>query len=400
MLSRLSLPPMWLLIAAVALPQIGETIFAPSLPDLAQYWHLNAATTQWVLGIFFFAFAPGVWLWGQVADRFGRRPALVGGLALALLGTLVCHWAPEFWVLLLGRAIQALGLATCSVTTQTVLRDRLQGAELVRGFVSVGIVLSWSPAVGPLLGQLLSDWHGYHAVVAALSVLTALVLLNTVWLWPETRVSSPPQQNRPSPPVLHRMLRDPALYRAVILIAGMNIVQFSFYSAGPFFIGHLPGLGFGWIGLGVALTGSLGAAVNYRLPAHWLPALRVRYGTACMVLGVVAQAGLVFSVEQPGVWWALPVFLVFVGSGLAVSNLLGAALKNYSDCLGRAGALFGLSYYLLIGAGLGATSLLSFASPRPLACYWLAIMLLMVLVQCPWGRLLRRKQLELVSVGR
>ncbi|MBB1596475.1 hypothetical protein [Achromobacter sp. UMC46] len=102
--------------------------------------------------------------------------------------------APSFEGLLLGRFIQAAGLATCSVTTQTLLRDRLSGDALTRYFVTLG-----------------------------------------------------------------------ALRRTAVLVAGLNFLVFSFYSAGPFMTGPLPGLGFGWVGLAVAVAG---LAASSWLPFH------------------------------------------------------------------------------------------------------------------------------------
>ena len=124
------LPPTWLVIACLALPQIAETVLAPGLPSVARAWQLSAADTQWVMSLFFLGFSAGVLLWGQVADRWGRRPALLLGLALALAGTAWGIVAPSYAALLAGRFVQALGMATCSVTTQTLLRDRLSGAPL------------------------------------------------------------------------------------------------------------------------------------------------------------------------------------------------------------------------------------------------------------------------------
>ncbi|MFY3936448.1 hypothetical protein ACOTH9_15605 [Achromobacter xylosoxidans] len=66
---------------------------------------------------------------------------------------------------------------------------------------------------------------------------------------------------------------------------------------------------------------------------------------------------------------------VFIGYGLAIPNLLGPALRRYGHCLGRAGALFGLAYYSLLGLGLAATSWLPFDTPLPLSAAWLAVAL-------------------------
>ena len=98
---RDGLPPRGLILALLALPQIAETILAPALPDLTRHWRLDAGSAQSVMGIFFLGFALGVLLWGHLADVWGRRPALLAGLATGLAGTLCALTAPTFEVLLL-----------------------------------------------------------------------------------------------------------------------------------------------------------------------------------------------------------------------------------------------------------------------------------------------------------
>lgn len=368
-----ALPPPWLVIALLALPQVAETILAPALPDLARHWRLDAAATQPVMGIFFVGFAAGVLLWGHLADTHGRRPAMLAGLALGLAGTLCALAAPAYPWLLAGRFLQALGLAACSVVTQTVLRDCLDGPRLTHYFVTLGTVLAWSPAVGPLTGQALADGHGYGGVLAAIAVVVALLLGSVAWRWRETRPA--PTGAVPLVALARRMLADGALRLAVQRVAGLNLLVFSFYAAGPFMTGSLPGLGFGWVGLGVALAGSLGAACNRRLPATAGAAIRVRHGLRCVALGAAAQALAMAWRPQPGWLWAAAALPVFIGYGLAIPNLLGPALRRYGHCLGRAGALFGLAYYSLLGLGLAATSWLPFDTPLPLSAAWLAVAL-------------------------
>ncbi|CAB3836028.1 multidrug effflux MFS transporter [Achromobacter insuavis] len=372
-------PPSWLVIALLALPQIAETILAPALPDLARHWRLDAAATQPVMGVFFVGFAAGVFLWGHLADTWGRRPAMLAGLATGLAGTLGALAAPHYAALLGGRFVQALGLAACSVVTQTALRDCLDGPRLTRTFVTLGAVLAWSPAVGPLTGQLLADRHGYAGVLATLAVVIALLLGSVAWRWHETRPAR--TGHVPLAALAGQMLADAALRLAVLRVAGLNLLVFSFYAAGPFMTGPLPGLGFGWVGLGVALVGSLGAAANRRLPAAADAERRVRYGLRCVALGTAAQAAAMAWRPEPGWLWAAAALPVFAGYGLAIPNLLGPALRRYGHCLGRAGALFGLAYYSLLGLGLAATSWLPFDTPRPLSLAWLGLALALLLAR-------------------
>lgn len=372
------LPPKWLVIAWLALPQIAETILAPALPDLARVWQVDPAHTQWVMGIFFVGFAVGVLLWGCVADRFGRRPALLLGLTLAFAGTVGAVTATSYALLLCGRFVQAVGMATCSVTTQTVLRDRLNGAVLTRYFVTLGMVLSWSPAVGPLAGQIVSDQHGYHGVLWVIVVLVLILACCGAATLGETRPSNVPTVSMKA--LAARMIADRTLWRAAILVAGLNSLVFSFYAAGPFMVGNLSGLGFGWIGLAVALAGSLGAACNRRLPDSLLPDQKVRYGLLCVLGGVMAQLLVILASGPSGVWWAVAALPVFAGFGLAIPNILGPALRDYGACLGRAGALFGLTYYLLLGGTIVATAVLPFDTPVPLCTFWSIVALIMLAV--------------------
>ena len=68
-------------------------------------------------------------------------------------------------------------------------------------------------------------------------------------------------------------------------------------------------------------------------------------------------------------------------------NLLGPALRRYGDCLGRAGALFSLGYYSLLGLLLAATSWLPFGSPVPLALAWAGVTLALAGLHRLRGRL-------------
>lgn len=383
------MPPIWLLIGLIALPQVAETVLAPSLPNLAVSWHLSPAQTQWTTSIFFLGFAVGVFLWGRISDSLGRRPAMLGGLTVGLIGTLAATCASSFELILAGQFVQALGLGTCSITTQTVLRDCLQGTALTRAFATVGMVLAWSPAVGPLAGQLLSDHAGYRAVFWLIAAMVALLSLATWRGLHETRgVSARSMSTRR---LAVRMLMDAPLLRAAVLVAGLNALVFSFYAAGPFMVGELPVLGFGWAGLGVAIAGSAGAALNRRLNAELSAPSRVRYALASVLAGVLLQLVLVLATHQGGVLWAAAALPIFFGFGLAIPNILGPALRNYADCLGRAGALFGVIYYALLGAMLALTSTLRLDDPLPLVAFWLVVAIALLIAQ---GRLPGRDDLD------
>lgn len=164
-------PSLALLIVLIAFPQLSQTIYAPALPDIARVFAVSAASVQLTMSLYFIGFALGVLCWGRLADRWGRRPAMLVGLACYCLGAVGALLAPGFAALLAARAMLAFGASAGSVVVQTIFRDAFQGVQLAAAFSTVSAMLSFSPAVGPLLGSLLVCWHGYLAVFTALCLL-------------------------------------------------------------------------------------------------------------------------------------------------------------------------------------------------------------------------------------
>lgn len=83
--------PLWIIVLIVALPQLSETIYTPSLPDLAYGLNVNHGTAEYTLIIYLFGFAFGVLLWGVLSDRIGRKPGLFWGLGIYVLASIGCY---------------------------------------------------------------------------------------------------------------------------------------------------------------------------------------------------------------------------------------------------------------------------------------------------------------------
>jgi predicted MFS family arabinose efflux permease len=363
-----------LLVLAVALlmfPQIGQTLYSPALADIGQAFAVGPEAAGQTLSVYFLAFAFGVVVWGRLCDRFGRRSVMLAGLALYSVAMALALGVRSFNGLLLAQALAAFGAAVGSVVTQTVLRDRFSGAELAQVFSVVGIALAASPAIGLFTGAGLVQHFGYRGVLAGLLLLALTLWAWCLWALPETRPASLPTASLCG--TLGLMLKDAALWRSVGLVAVFNIALFSYYSLGPFVFQRL-GLSaeqFGYSGVLLALGSGLGAWLNKGL-------LKRGAGSEQLVLaaGGVMLVGSVLVVLLQDRWlFVLPMLLVVMAFGMAIPNVLGAALTAYRDRLGTAGALFGLLYYLVIGAGLTLAAWLQQLGWTQLVCALAALCL-------------------------
>ena len=116
----------------VGLPQLSETVYTPSLPDIARGLRTREAMVEQTLTIYLFAFALGMLFWGQISDKFGRKPCILAGLLVFIAGCISCYFSTSIEMLMLSRFIQAFGGSTCSVLGQAICRDAFHGPELGR----------------------------------------------------------------------------------------------------------------------------------------------------------------------------------------------------------------------------------------------------------------------------
>ena len=146
------------------------------------------------------------------------------------------------------------------------------------------------------------------------------------------------------------MLKDAGVWRSVGLVAAFNIALFSYYSVGPFVFAQQgrSTAEFGYSGVLLALGSGLGAWLNKALLKRGLSGERL-----VVVAAAVAVVGSLLVLALQHSWLLVwPMLLVVLAFGMAIPNVLGAALVDYRDRLGTAAALFGLLYYLVIGGGL------------------------------------------------
>jgi DHA1 family tetracycline resistance protein-like MFS transporter len=180
------------ILAAVTLDAIGIGLIFPILPALLRdVGHLTEVAT--LLGIMLalysacqFLFSP---ILGVLSDRFGRRPVLLVSLAGAAIDYLIMAFAPELWMLVLGRAISGITSANMAVATAyiTDISDEEQRAKrfgLFHAMFGIGFI------IGPVLGGVLGDYWVRAPFIAA-ALLNGINFALALFVLPESRKGVP-----------------------------------------------------------------------------------------------------------------------------------------------------------------------------------------------------------------
>ena len=356
------MPHLWLILALVMFPQVVETIYSPALPHISPAFGITAQTASQTISVYFIAFAFGVLAWGRLSDTLGRRKAMLLGLVTYGVGATLAIFATSFETLMLARIISAFGAATGSVVTQAMLRDCYQGTELTKVFSVITMGVSISPVIGLLSGGIIVTHFGYSGIFCSL-----LMLAITLWLLALISLSETnpkmsanaesvnPQKNGVLQ-LAKQMSRDTSLWCNAGLIAAFNIMLYSYYSLGPFIFHNLgmTSTEFGYSGVVLPIGTILGSLLSKRLvskgwQSHQLISVASVLALTCAFGVWLLSSDLLFLIPMVG---------MLLCSGMALPNIMSQALENYRHAVGTAGALFGLTYYLLFGAGLALTGIL------------------------------------------
>ena len=362
---KANVPSLFLMILLVGFPQISETIYTPSLPDIAKTLSTSDELVQFTLSIYFTGFAVGVSLWGILADRYGRRPALIGGIVLYTLASLGCFLSYSIESILFFRFFQAFGASTGSIVGMTLIRDIYTGTDRSKAFSSIGAALSLSPAFGPMIGGAVDQFFGWRANFLVLVMMGIVLILSTGLRLRETRPSSiQVLSTREFFDLALRLCTDKKVLRCALLIGACNGLIFSYYSEAPFVFINMLGLSagqYGLLGLVVAGATLTASALSHRLNSH-LPAEKIiGLGVAVVLLGV-GFLSVLSHIEFEGgsmissthtqfasvIRIVASIGVIFVGIGMIIPNTISIALINDQSAIGTAGSIFGLIYYLLI----------------------------------------------------
>ncbi|MEM6847819.1 MAG: multidrug effflux MFS transporter [Pseudomonadota bacterium] len=138
-------------------------IMLPSLPDIVADFGLSDPNQQqYMVTTYVAAFAAGHIFAGPLADRYGRRPIILGGLVIYSVAALVAAVADSYAMLLAARALQGLGAAGPRVVAVAVVRDRFVGRTMSQVMSFVLTVFIMLPVVAPTIGSVIawvSDWR-------------------------------------------------------------------------------------------------------------------------------------------------------------------------------------------------------------------------------------------------
>ena len=146
------------------LAALDQTVVATAGPAMQAALHIPVAIYPWITTAYLVASTVLVPIYGKLSDRYGRKPVLLFGIVVFLLGSFICGVAPNTAVLIFARAVQGVGSASLFTSAFAIVADLFPPAVRGRYTGLFGAVFGISSVVGPLLGGFITDHFGWHWV--------------------------------------------------------------------------------------------------------------------------------------------------------------------------------------------------------------------------------------------
>ena len=140
---------------------VSQTIVGPAMPrivaELGGMEHYS-----WVATAAMLVSAVTVPIVGKLSDLYGRRAFYLGGIGVFMAGSLVCGFANSFWILVVGRAVQGIGMGTLLPLSQTIIGDIIPARQRGKYQGFMGAVFGVTSVAGPIAGGVITDHWGWR----------------------------------------------------------------------------------------------------------------------------------------------------------------------------------------------------------------------------------------------
>lgn len=343
----------------------------PVLPLARAEFHVSVAAASTTVTAALLAYAIGLYVYGPLSDRFGRRPVILTGLCVYVLGTITALAATSIGMLTAGRVIAALGTSAGVTVARAALGDLYEREHMAPRLATLTMVMSVANALSPALGGILGDLAGWR-IVFAIQWALAVTVAVAAWRWlPETRAVTSGGAAEPVLQASLRLLKDRAFLGYSLQTGVLYAIFFVFVSLVPYI--------FRTLGRSSAEYGAWYVVISFSyFCGNWYT---TRYshrrglerlitdGIRLQGLGALLGAALAWA----GLWHPaalfLPWCLIGFGQGLTLPNLTAAAVARSPANAGAASGLLGFGQQLIGALAVQAMANASTSSPVPVTAF-------------------------------
>jgi MFS transporter, DHA1 family, multidrug resistance protein len=332
----------FLLIFSAVSAAIEIELSLPSFPDIARAFSVSEEVIEGTISLNFLGFCIAALFYGPLSDRFGRRPILLLGTVLFLIGSLSCSLAPTIEMILLSRFIQGLGAAGSFVIVFTMISDAYKDNEATHWIGLLNAILTATMAFSPILGGYLNVYFGWSSCYTFVAFITTIQLILLFIYLPETRKGQVVQAKEAIKDYAQLLSSFPFVQSSLVptLLAGGYM---AFVSVIPFLYRdqlEMPLSQFSWHQTAIIASFSLMSYYANRMASYFGDVRSALIGSLLSVFATTALLVLSSLENIPSVLLITPLMCLFAGScAIPFAIVFAASLSVVPEKNGPASSL-------------------------------------------------------------
>lgn len=372
------------LVLAACLTQFATDIYAPSLPAISVSLETAVDYVQWSMATYMLGVALSQLIYGPLSEGVGRKPPMIIGLLIMLVGSVICLVSDNVESLVIGRFVQGCGAGACASLWRSVFRDTYTGEELAKYSSYLVILIMFIVPAAPLLGGYLQELFSWRASFVFMTIYTLVAVLGIMLGFTETNKDHS----------ISKLSLGYIISRYLMLLKSrifMTITCSTFLSYGAGFIWFVMGpvlliekigispVDFGWLtfcggGGAYALAGYLNGKFVKRMGMPFM----MRFGWSIMIIASILMliSHAIMGLNIYAIM--LPIILFYFGSTFIWPNAFATAFTPFGAIAGYAGALYGFMQIC------GAAVLAGIASYLPDSDQFIMALIMLISSVCAW----------------
>ena len=372
--------PFFTLLLLISFASVNAVLFTPALPDIAHFFSIGEDAAQQTITLFLVGYALGQLIYGPIANRFGRKPALYAGISLQIVSSVLCVLAGiihQYWLLVIARFLLALGSGVGLKMTFTLVNECYEPKTASEKISYLLLAFAITPALGVALGGLLNTYYGWMSCFCAGAFYGLIVLFFATRL-PETQSTL----NLNALKIRHLLtdysnqFKNKQLIAGGLLMGSATSFVYAFATIAPFIAINVFGLTSAEYGManlippfGLILGSIIGARLSKKYDLESIiraGVIIISFGAIIMFIAMLTQRHLMFSLF-------LPMIIIYFGSCFIQANASTIAISNASDkAHGSAVMSFinmGLATCVVLSTGLFSMTTLLLPSIYIMLCF-------------------------------
>jgi DHA1 family bicyclomycin/chloramphenicol resistance-like MFS transporter len=307
----------------------------------------NANDSQFIISSIFLGFGIGLFLFGPLADAYGRKKPIYLGGFLFMLGCITSLFAKDFNTMIFGRFLQGLGASGFRIISLAIIRDQFEGQKMAKIMSLVMSIFILVPVIAPSIGQLVLLKYTWESIFI---IFLLMCLITMIWFFTRQEETLPKIKRNPLNPrfiikASLETLTTPVTFIS-ILISGLIFGAFIAYLSSSQIIFqkiYLVGENFPLYFGALALTVGISSLINSFLVQKYGLINLITISTIMMTLFLIPICFYTYvnKTNPTLLLFVLNLSIVFFMVGLLFGNLNALALSPLGHIAGVASSVIG-----------------------------------------------------------